>query len=119
MESDALTPGTRVLTLVLAGALAFACVVMVMNMLSLGDTPTCADVQARVAEPNEDGECYYDSSTAKMVQMLFGWLSGALAGLAALVGLYYAFTGLRSRLLLQLTAAAIAFGAVSIVIGVL
>ena len=40
-----------------------------------------------------------------------------LAGIAALVALYFAATGRRGRLLLQLTAAAIVLGAVSILIG--
>ena len=48
---------------------------------------------------------------------MLGWPSGVLAGIAALVALYFAATGLRGRLLLQLTGAAIVLGAVSILIG--
>ena len=48
---------------------------------------------------------------------MLGWPSGVLAGIAALVALYFAATGRRGRLLLQLTGAAIVLGAVSILIG--
>ena len=40
-----------------------------------------------------------------------------LAGIAALVALYFAATGLRGRLLMQLTGAAIVLGVVSILVG--
>ena len=47
-EPAAETPGAgwRVLAVILALALAFACAVMVIAMADIGDTPTCADVRS-------------------------------------------------------------------------
>ena len=42
---------------------------------------------------------------------MLGWPSGVLAGIAALLAIYFAATGLRGRLLLTLTGAAIVLGA--------
>lgn len=111
--------GWRILAVVLALALAFAAAVMILVATDIADTATCEDVRAGKALPNEDNECYDGSSTAKTIQVVLAWPSGILAGLAALVALYFAATGRRSRLLLQLTAAAIALGALSIAIGAL
>jgi hypothetical protein len=111
--------GWRLLAIVLALALAFAAAVMIIVAVDIGDTATCEDVRAGEALPNDEGECYDGSSTAKTIQVALAWPSGVLAGLAALVALYFAVTGLRSRLLLQLTGAAIVLGALSILIGAL
>jgi len=48
---------------------------------------------------------------------VFGWPSGVLAGIAALIAIFFAVTGRRGRLLVTLTAAAIVLGAISILIG--
>jgi hypothetical protein len=114
-----MTGGTRALILLLAGALVLASVVMVITVLELADTPTCADVEAQKALPNDDGDCYTDSATAKTIQTAFGWPSAVLAALAALVALLFAFTGRRGALVLPLTGAALVTGAVSILIGAL
>jgi hypothetical protein len=109
--------GWRALGVVLALALAFACAVMVIAMSDIGDTPTCADVLAGEAAPNSDGECFDGSSGQKTASVVLGWPSGILAGIAALFALYFTATGRNGRLLLQLTGAAIALGAASILVG--
>jgi hypothetical protein len=109
--------GWRVLAVVLALALAFACAVMIVAMSDISDTATCDDVRAGIALPNEDGECFDGSSGKKTASLVLGWPSGVLAGIAALFALYFAATGRRGRLLLQLTGAAIALGALSILVG--
>ena len=111
--------GWRALVVLLALALAFACAVMILVATDLADTPTCDDVRAGLEPPNDEGECYDGSSGAKTAQMVLAWPSGILAGLAALLALYFAGTGRQGQLLLRLTGAAIAIGALSIVIGAL
>jgi hypothetical protein len=117
-DDDKAGAGWRILALVLALALAFACAVMIVVATDIADTATCDDVRAGVALPNEDNECYDGSSTAKTIQVVLAWPSGVLAGIAALVALFFTATGRRGRLLLQLTAAAIVLGALSILVGV-
>ena len=109
--------GWRALAVVLAIALVFAAAVMVIAMLDIGDTPTCDDVLSGKVAPPSDNECFDGSSGQKTASLILGWPSGVLAGIAALVALFFAATGGRGRLLLQLTGAAILLGALSIIIG--
>jgi hypothetical protein len=113
--------GWRVLGVLLALALAFACAVMVIAMIDIGGTPRCDDpagIEAEAREnPGEEIECFDGSSAQKVITLVLGWPSGILAGIAALVALFFAATGRQGRLLLQLTAAAIVLGVLSIVIG--
>lgn len=109
--------GWRALGVVLALALAFACAVMVIAMSDIGSTPTCDDIFAGEAQIPADGECFDGSSGQKTASVVLGWPSGVLAGIAALVALFFAGTGRHGRLLLQLTGAAILLGAASILIG--
>jgi hypothetical protein len=109
--------GWRALAIILALALAFACAVMVIAMSDISSTPTCDDVRAGIEPPNDQGECFDGSSGQKTISLVLGWPSGILAGIAGLVALFFAATGRNGRLLLQLTGAAIALGALSILIG--
>ena len=110
--------GWRVLAVVLALALAFACAVMVIAMADIGGTPRCDDPQA-IAQALAEGEteCFDGSSAQKAATLILGWPSGILAGIAALVALFFAATGRHGRLLLQLTGASIVLGVLSILIG--
>ena len=107
--------GWRALSVILFLALAFACAVMVIAMADIADTPIQED-----CVPPPAGDCteYFDGSSAqKVATLVLGFPSGVLAGIAALVAIYFAATGRRGRLLLQLTGAAIILGAASILIG--
>jgi hypothetical protein len=110
--------GWRALAVVLALALAFACAVMVIAMADIGGTPRCDDREA-IAEALAEGEteCFDGSSAQKAATLILGWPSGILAGIAALVALFFAATGRHGRLLLQLTGASIVLGVLSILIG--
>lgn len=116
-EDEKASGGWRALGVVLALALAFACAVMIVAMGEIGDTPTCDDILSGEAALPADGECFDGSSAQKTISLILGWPSGILAGIAALMALYFAATGRRGRLLLQLTGAAIVLGALSILIG--
>jgi hypothetical protein len=109
--------GWRALAIVLALALAFASAVMVIAMLDIGETPTCADVRSGEEPLPEDRECFEGSSEQKGASLVLGWPSGVLAGVAAVLALVFAATGRYGRLLVQLTAAAIALGGISILVG--
>jgi hypothetical protein len=110
-----------VLGVILALALAFACAVMIVAMSDIGSTPRCDDPAAVAEEalenPGEEIECFDGSSAQKVATLVLGWPSGILAGIAALLAFFFAATGRRGRLLLQLTGAAIALGVLSILVG--
>lgn len=118
-DDHAPTAGMRALALILAVALAFAAYVLVTISTGIGDTATCAEVQAGQAQPNEDGECYDGSSTSKTAQIGLAWAGAAFAALATVAALFFAYTGRRSDRLLQITTAAIVLGGASILIGAL
>lgn len=109
--------GWRVLGFILALALAFACAVMVVAMIDIGSTPTCEDVLSGAEPLPSDDECFDGSSGQKVASLVLGWPSGVLAGIAALLALYFAFTGRSGRLLIGLTSAAVVLGAASILVG--
>ena len=111
------TAGWRALAVILFLALAFACAVMVIAMSDIGSTPTCDDVLSGNAQLPSDNECFDGSSAQKTASLVLGWPSGVLAGIAALVAVFFAATGRRGRLLLTLTGAAIVLGALSILVG--
>ncbi len=105
------------LGVILALALAFAAAVMVIAMADIGSTPTCDDILSGKEPLPSDGECFDGSSGQKTASLVLGWPSGILAGIAGLLAFYFAATGRSGRLLMQLTGAAIALGAASILIG--
>ena len=109
--------GWRALSVILFLALAFACAVMVIAMADIADTPIEKDCIADNARGEICTEYFDGSSAQKTVTLVLGFPAGVLAGIAALMALYFAATGRRGRLLLQLTGAAIALGAASILIG--
>jgi hypothetical protein len=104
----------RALGVVLGLALLFAGAVMIAVAVDLGDTPI--GIAACQAEPG----CteYFDgTSTERTIQVVLAAISGALAGIAALVAFVFAATGRRGGLLLRLTGAAIAVGVLAIIFG--
>jgi hypothetical protein len=119
--TETVSGGWRLLGVVLALALAFACAVLVIAMLDIGDTPRCDDQAALEEERAETGdlviECFEGSQAQKVISLVLGWPSGILAGIAALVALFFAATGRHGQLLLRLTGTAIVLGGLSILIG--
>ncbi|HEX2468002.1 MAG TPA: hypothetical protein VHJ54_07345 [Solirubrobacterales bacterium] len=120
-DEDRASGGWRVLGVVLALALAFACAVMIVAMVDINDTPRCDDPAALEEERAESGdlviECFDGSEAQKVISLVLGWPSGILAGIAALVALFFAVTGRQGQLLLRLTGTAIVLGGLSILIG--
>jgi hypothetical protein len=114
-EEEKAGAGWRILGILLALALAFASAVMIVAMIDISGTPVFDDC---ITPPEGDCTEYFDGSSGqKVISVILGFVSGALAGVGALLALYFAATGRSGRLMLQITGAAIAFGAASIVIG--
>jgi hypothetical protein len=120
-DAERASGGWRLLGVLLALALAFACAVMVIAMLDIGDTPRCDDPAALEEERAETGdlviECFEGSQAQKVISLVLGWPGAILAGIAALVALFFAATGRQGQWLLRLTGAAIVLGGLSILIG--
>jgi hypothetical protein len=113
--------GMRALAVVLALVLAFGAAVMIAAMVDINDTPRCDDRAALIAKarenPGQKIDCFDGGSAKKAVVLALGFLGGAIGAIAAIVALLFTITGRRGRLLLQLTALAIALSGLSILIG--
>ena len=102
--------------MLLALVLVFGAAVMIVAMVDINDTPTCADVSAGKAQPRE-GHCFDGGKTQRLITVVVGFAGGAAGAVAALVALAFTFTGRRGRLVLQLTALAVVLSGLSILIG--
>mgnify|MGYP001173996696 CR=1 FL=1 len=105
--------GLRIGAVVLALALAIICAVAVAVMVDVNDTQLCEDVNR--AEVPGVYECYDFSGSIKPVGVGAGWSGAVLTGVAAFLALAFTIRGRGGRTLLLVTAAAVAFLAISIV----
>jgi hypothetical protein len=109
--------GWRMLGVLLALALCFACAVMVAAMSDIAGTPTCHDISAGQAAIPSGDECLSGSSLQKAITLGVGWASGVIAGLGGLVALAFAITGRLARLALVLGGVAIVLGGLTVLVG--
>jgi hypothetical protein len=108
--------GLRALAVLLALVLAFGAAVMIVAMVDINDTPTCADVRSGKAQPRE-GHCFDGGKTQRLITVVIGFAGGAVGAVAALLALVFTFTGRRGRVVLLLTALAVVLSGLSILIG--
>lgn len=113
-QPDRTGGGWRALAVLLALALAFAAAVMILLAVDLAEKPICADVGG-AERATED--CFDVSAAQKTISTVLAWPAGILCAIAACVSLYFAATGRRGRLVLQVAGAAILLGALSILVG--
>jgi ABC-type Fe3+-siderophore transport system permease subunit len=105
-----------------AGAgLAAVAILMVIWTTNIGKYPPCADMTAVQEEREESGDpvvtCFDGSQGRNDATVATGWASAGLAGIAALVALFFAATGRRRPLLLRLAGVALALGGLSLLLG--
>jgi hypothetical protein len=117
VEPEAAGAGWRVLGVLLALVLAFACAVMIVAMIDIGGTPTCHDISSGNAAVPADGQCFSGSSLQKTISLVLGWPSGVIAGGTAVLALAFAITGRSGRRMLLATALAMVLGALTFLIG--
>jgi len=96
--------------------LAFACAVLIVAIVDIGKTPTCADVNAHKAQPYQ-GQCFDGGSTKKVITEGLVWPGGVIAGLAALMSLMFTITGRNGRRLLAVIALAVVLSGLGLLIG--
>lgn len=107
----------RVGAVILAIVLAFVAAVMIIAMLDISDTDTCADVVAGIGEFNDDGKCYDGSDSTKTISVVLGLAGGAFAALAMLLALAFAARGRGGRPLLGAIVIGAILIALSLIIG--
>ena len=93
--------------------------ILIAVMLDVGDHPTCEERDREVlgiTNPERAvEECFDGSSTAKTLTLILGWPT-AIAFIALLpLGIYFAATGHRGRLLLAVLGIAVGLGVLAMI----
>lgn len=88
---------------------------MIVAASDINSTPTLQEC-AQGATP-KDGKCFDGGSTKQTITVAMMFISGGLAAAAVLMSLFFAATGRRGRLLMQLAIAAVVIGGLGIAIG--
>lgn len=114
-DSHEASGGMRALGVLIALALAFAAAVMIMVGVEISGVPTCEEFYADATSTAD--ECFDASAERKAASVALAWASGLVGLLAVVAGLAFAVTGTRARLLAKLAGAAVALGALSVLIG--
>jgi hypothetical protein len=92
------------------GIMGIALIVVGFDIL---DAPLCSDPEALTLGE----ECYDGSSTQRFFDLLFGFPAGVLGVATAVLAVYFAATGNRGRLLLQVGIAALVLFGGSLLVG--
>src|SRR5215212_648251 len=93
----------RALAVVLFLLLLAGSFIMIAASTDIAGTTLCRDVTAQFVAANPNGSCFDGSSLQKVLSVVFGYASGGVAALAALLAIAFTLTGRRGRLVLGLT----------------
>ena len=115
-DSGKASGGMRALGVVLALILAFGAAVMIAAAAEISDTPTLDEIKSGEVDPPEDGEYYDGSETERSISTGFGYASGVVGGIGALIGIFFGITGTRGRLFAQAAVAAVILAAIALLI---
>jgi hypothetical protein len=108
--------GARILAVIgglVWGIMGIALIVVGFEIL---DAPLCSDPEA-LAGAFLGEECYDGSSTQRFFDLLFGFPAGVLGVVTAGLAVYFAATGRRGRLLIQVGIAALVLFGGSLLVG--
>jgi hypothetical protein len=108
--------GARILAVIgglVWGIMGIALIVVGFDII---DAPLCSDPEA-LAGAFLGEECYDGSSTQRFFDLLFGFPAGVLGVVTAGLAVYFAATGQRGRLLVQVGIAALVLFGGSLLVG--
>ena len=97
--------------------LLFGVAVMVIVVINPDDLPLCDDVRSGEATLGPTLECLDSSESMYTATRVVAAAAGIVGALAALLGLYVAFTGRRGALFVRLTVAALVIGGITFLLG--
>jgi hypothetical protein len=106
----------RALAVLMALVLAFGAAVMIVASSEIADTPTEEQVVSGEEPLPADGKVYDGSESNRTISTGFGYASGVVGGIGALIGIAFAITGTRGRLFAQVAIAAVVLAAVALLI---
>ena len=74
------------------------CFIMIAAATDIAGTTLCSDVTAQFVQQHPNGSCFDRSQIQKVLSVGFGYASGAVGAIAALLALVFTITGRRGRL---------------------
>ena len=93
------------------------CFIMIAAATDIAGTTLCRDVTAQFVQQHPNGSCFDGSQLQKVLSVGFGYASGAVGAIAALLAIAFAITGRRGRLVAVLAVAAVVLAGISILVG--
>lgn len=103
--------GWRLASAALFLVLAFIVLVLVVIVINPDDVPRCED------GVSAEGECFDVTETERTLQIVVSIVGAVVGTAAALAALYFAITGRRGRLVLQLAGATFAVALLLVIVG--
>jgi hypothetical protein len=107
----------RALAVILFILLLVGCFIMIAAATDIAGTTLCRDVTAQFVQQHPNGSCFDGSQTQKVLSVGFGYASGAVGAIAALLAIGFTITGRRGRLVAVLAVAAVVLAGISILVG--
>lgn len=107
----------RALAVILFVLLLVGCFIMIAASTDIAGTTLCRDVTAQFVQQHPNGSCFDGSQAQKVLSVAFGYASGAVGAIAALLAIAFTITGRRGRLVAILTVAALVLAGISILVG--
>src|SRR6476620_1737097 len=87
----------RALAVILFILLLVGCII-IAAATDIAGTTLCSDVTAQFVQQHPNGSCFDGSQIQKVLSVGFGYASGAVGAIAALLALVFTITGRRGRL---------------------
>jgi hypothetical protein len=107
----------RALAVILFILLLVGCFIMIAAATDIAGTTLCSDVTAQFVAQHPNGSCFDGSQLQKVLSVGFGYASGGVGAIAALLALAFTITGRRGRLVAILTVGAVVLAGISILVG--
>jgi len=107
----------RALAVILFILLLVGCFIMIAAATDIAGTTLCRDVTTQFVQQHPNGSCFDGSQLQKVLSVGFGYASGAVGAIAALLAIGFTITGRRGRLVAVLAVAAVVLAGLSILVG--
>lgn len=107
----------RALAVILFILLLVGCFIMIAASTDIAGTTLCRDVTRQFVQQHPNGSCFDGSQVQKVLSVGFGYASGAVGAIAALLAIAFTITGRRGRLVAALAVTALVLAGASILVG--
>jgi hypothetical protein len=107
----------RALAVILFILLLVGCFIMLAAATDIAGTTLCSDVTTQFVAQHPNGSCFDGSQLQKVLSVGFGYASGGVGVIAALLAIAFTMTGRHGRLMAILAVGAVVLAGISILVG--